>query len=455
MSELLTESQVLALAPDAASQSAGRGLAAPRHWKSTGLDADALWGECQGSALYQVRVSRADWASKCSCPSRKFPCKHVVGLLLLGARAQIAESAPPEWVATWVSERAAKAEKKAQAAAAPAPAEKAPDPAAQARRAAARQANVQAGLDQLDLWMSDLVRQGLATLEGQPPSYYEAQAARLVDAQAPALAEAVRDLGEHVGRTRDWPERVLAAMGRLALLSEAWRRLDMLPPSLQHDLRAHVGIPLPTEVVQAEGEVVEDTWVVLGETQTEDTRVTTLRTWLRGRNTGRDALVLQFLVGGRPRTEMFAPGAETTATLVFWPSAWPLRALVRARQGDAASSAPVPFARSVAEVLDARATALAAQPFLDRLPVALAQVVPTLDRNGAGWLVDANGDALALAPGDHTPLLALSGGRGLDVAAELRGAHVEPLAATDGEALWHRDAAGRWSVTRRHRGRSA
>jgi hypothetical protein len=454
VSELLTESQVLALAPDAASQSAGRGLAAPRHWKSTGLDADALWGECQGSALYQVRVSRADWGSKCSCPSRKFPCKHVVGLLLLGARAQIAEAAPPEWVATWVSERAAKAEKKAQAAAAP-PADKAPDPAAQAKRAAARHANVQAGLDQLDLWMADLVRQGLATLEGRPSSDYDAQAARLVDAQAPALAEVVRDLGDHVGRARDWPERVLAEMGRLALLSEAWRRLDTLPPPLQHDLRAQVGIPLPTEVVQAEGEVVEDTWVVLGETQTEDTRVTTLRTWLRGRATGRDALVLQFLVGGRPRTEMFAPGAETTATLVFWPSAWPLRALVRSRQGDAASSAPVPFAQPVSEVLETRATALAAQPFLDRLPVALAQVVPTLDRHGACWLVDANGDALALTAGDHTPLLALSGGRGLDVAAELRGDRLTPLAATDGDALWHRDMAGRWSVTRRSRGRSA
>ena len=60
MADLLSESQVLALAPDASAQSAGRGLAAPKHWRSHGLDATAIWGECQGSALYQVRFARDD-----------------------------------------------------------------------------------------------------------------------------------------------------------------------------------------------------------------------------------------------------------------------------------------------------------------------------------------------------------------------------------------------------------
>src|SRR5688572_4415777 len=82
----LTTDQILALAPDAGSMSAGRKLAHPRHWRSAGRADTALWGECQGSTLYQVRVDVSQPAAaavKCSCPSRKFPCKHALALLLM------------------------------------------------------------------------------------------------------------------------------------------------------------------------------------------------------------------------------------------------------------------------------------------------------------------------------------------------------------------------------------
>jgi len=36
----------------------------------------------------------------------------------------------------------------------------------------------------LELWLRDLVRQGLAAAPGQPYSFWDAVAARLVDAQA-------------------------------------------------------------------------------------------------------------------------------------------------------------------------------------------------------------------------------------------------------------------------------
>ena len=72
----LTIDQVTALAPDASSAAAAKKLANPAAWRSLGRDAEALWGECQGTALYQVRVAVADLTAKCSCPSRKFPCKH-------------------------------------------------------------------------------------------------------------------------------------------------------------------------------------------------------------------------------------------------------------------------------------------------------------------------------------------------------------------------------------------
>ena len=82
----LTLEQVLALAPDASSAAAGRKLASANAWSCLGSNEAAIWGECQGSALYQVRVDLADLTVKCSCPSRKFPCKHGLGLLLVLAQ---------------------------------------------------------------------------------------------------------------------------------------------------------------------------------------------------------------------------------------------------------------------------------------------------------------------------------------------------------------------------------
>ena len=76
--------QVVALAPDAASRKAGRGLAASPRWSQLGSNESLVWGRFQGSAKepYQVTVDLTEPAFHCSCPSRKIPCKHALALLL-------------------------------------------------------------------------------------------------------------------------------------------------------------------------------------------------------------------------------------------------------------------------------------------------------------------------------------------------------------------------------------
>jgi hypothetical protein len=112
----LTEQQVLALAPDSSSAANGKKLMSASKWVSSGKNAQALWGECQGSGSkpYQTQIDLSDFASKCSCPSRKFPCKHALGLLLFAAAdaQKIAEAAPPDWVSAWLDKRTATAIKK-------------------------------------------------------------------------------------------------------------------------------------------------------------------------------------------------------------------------------------------------------------------------------------------------------------------------------------------------------
>ena len=427
----LSPEQVLALAPDAASAAAGKKLGNAKSWQMLGQSAEALWGECQGSALYQVRVDLRDMATRCSCPSRKFPCKHGLGLMLLAATAPAAlpRGVPPEWVDEWLQKRGA-TEAKRETKAKPEPT--APvDPTAQAKRTGAakekRLAQVLRGLDGLDLWMNDLIRNGLAGLELQPATFWEKQAARMVDAQAPGIAARLRRLAGIPNASPDWPERLLRELGRLALLTHAVRRLDALDPALQEDVRQAVGWTLKEDDVVARGEAVDDDWFVLGQRTTNEDRLRVRRTWLVGRATKRSALLLQFSAAGAPFGEMLVAGSYQPASLVYWPSAYPQRALVLERRGNPRSIVgDLPGAVSVEDALHAVAKALGRQPWLDRFALVLRDVTPILDH--AGWRVqDAARGALALERGDYWRLLSLSGGRPVQLVGEWNGSALQPL----------------------------
>lgn len=102
-----TEEQVSALAPDASSLSAARKLAG--RWHGAGYHDTALWGLCKGSGAkpYQTIVDLAGPAYKCSCPSRKFPCKHALSLLLSWSGGSVEEAAQiADFATDWITGRA-------------------------------------------------------------------------------------------------------------------------------------------------------------------------------------------------------------------------------------------------------------------------------------------------------------------------------------------------------------
>lgn len=417
----LTLEQIHALAPDASAIKAGQKLGAPKSWKNTGQNEAAVWGECQGSALYQVRVDCSDWAYKCSCPSRKLPCKHVLGLLTLAAQSPdaVPNGEAPEWVTHWLGRRAVRAEQKATKAAEP---PKSKDDKAAAKRREQRLDRINDGVAQLNLWMEDLVRNGLANVVHEGFQLWEKQAARLVDAQAPGLAARVRELGGIPGSGKDWPARLLAGMGRLALLTHAWQRLDSLDPALAADVRQHVGLPVSEEERLAQGEVLTDEWMTLGQWIDSGDRIRTRRTWMKGLKTGRVALVLHFAVSNQPFGQILVPGMQQSGTLRFWPGAFPMRAEASEMTGD---SVPIaqrpPGAETIEQMFDEVASALSRQPWLDRFLVGLYDVVPTTSDDGAWHVLDRQGAALRLAGGPFWQILATSGGRPLDVFGEWNG----------------------------------
>ncbi len=420
--------RVLALAPDAPSQRVAQSLASGRAWPLAGAAGPgARWGECRGSAVtpYRTVVDLTGPAYRCSCPSRKFPCKHALALLLLWADGSVKDDVgePPEWAASWLTARAAKVGH-TQAGEPGEP----KDPKTAARRAEQREARVATGLAELDRWLCDQVRQGLAASQRAGYGHWDDIAARMVDAQAPGLAERLRALASVPYSGAGWDGRLLEEYALLRLLAVAYRRSAEPPPPLLATIRSRVGFSLRQADVLAGGQPVRDHWQVLARRDLKQDRIRTRRTWLRGRKTGRTALVLSFAPAGQALDDTLTVGTDADADLVFYPGAVPLRAVVLGTH-DALDGSP-PAGDTIAGLLAGYAAALAADPWLDSWPAVL-EVTPA--RSPAPAVSDAAGHALPLHPGagDCWPLFALSAGHPVTVAGEWTPHGLWPLTAWD------------------------
>ncbi|MFG1699368.1 SWIM zinc finger family protein [Nonomuraea sp. NPDC049309] len=453
MIERWSRDQVLTLAPDASSRKAAQGVAVPAKWPVRGHTGMVVYGECKGSGArpYLACVDLSAPAYRCSCPSRKFPCKHALGLLLLWSEEAVpVQEAAPQWVTEWLDARAARREAAVtkaadgQAAASDtagmstiasdsaegrSTASETPEwrpacatPAGRTASATAegetasgtptgkttsagsegrtafetpagrtgfgtpegsqrtetsttvgstsampagdgearsasrggsagkgeagssgrggsrgsaaesvRHGRVAAGLAELERWLADQVRQGLAVAAEHD---WEGLAKRLIDAQAPGVAGMVSRL-PRVRAEEGWPERLLEEYALLNLLAVAYRRRAELPPDLARTVLIRVGFPVTKEEVLA-GPVVRDVWHVLGRRDEMQDRLTARRVWLRGRHTGRAALILSFAPQGQPLDASLVTGTAIDADLAYYPGAAPLRALVAKRYAVAA-----------------------------------------------------------------------------------------------------------------------
>jgi Family of unknown function (DUF5691)/SWIM zinc finger len=422
----LTPEQVRTLAPDAAAARSGEALGSPKRWTAAGRTDVAAWGLCQGSGStpYQVAVDIAGPAYKCSCPSRKIPCKHALGLLFLVADSGAPTANPPEWVQTWLDSRSSRA----AAAATRAERTAEVDPEARAKRIATRERKVAAGIDELDRWLRDLMRRGLDSTRSEGYRFWDAMGARLVDAQAGGLGRSVRGLGSAANAGDAWPHLLLEGAGRLHLLSEAYRRSDQLPEDLRADVRSLVGWNVKEDELDPT-DAVEDRWLVIGQRIDDRGDIVTARTFLLGETSGRIGLQLAFGVGAAPPTLLALPGQAFRAAATFYPSATPLRVAVRPPIELDGELTGLPGATNLTAVVEEHGARLARNPFAGAWPVIIGGVVPVL--HGDRLLVrDADGTALPIVSAEVAPrLLAISGGHPVTLVAEWDGAWLRPLAA--------------------------
>ena len=427
---------MLALAPRPSSVAAAQPLAVPARWTSTGWDSRAVWGRCVGTSAepYECVIDHVDVAFRCSCPSRVIPCKHALALLMLWAQGQVAEGHPPAYASSWVAKRLATAETQGTSVAQAGPPEEAtdaavgtapsPPPALEPSKTRDdRIARMNAGLAELDRWLDDRLRTGLADPSLASYRTWDGLAARLIDAQVGGLANRVRRLAGLVGAHADWHSQVLAELGVLHLLATSGRQLGALPPSLADSVAATVGWQVRQADVLA-GVPETDHWQVMGRSDTREDRIEVRRIWLRGAKTARWAMVLSFAAYQQSLDTSLEVGTQVNADVFRYPGAVALRVLVGPRHSDPQPMSPV-VGSSIADGCTQIGRALAGEPWLERYPLCLLAAPTRVERR---WVLTDSSGSLPLVEGASVgTLLACSAGRPVVVTAEWTVAGLVPI----------------------------
>ncbi len=442
--------QILALAPDAGSVKNGKALATASKWQNLGSTDKALWGECQGSGKnpYQAQIDLAEPAFRCSCPSRKFPCKHGLGLFLLNASQEqlFTQNTPPPWVQEWLDKRAQTVDKKEEKQKAPV------DLVAQAKRQQKRSDKVSAGITDLDLWLQDLLSRGLAEAQSQSYGFWDGMAARLVDAQAPGLARRVRDLTSIANSGQaDWASELLIALSKIHLIIRGYQRIDSLDAGMAAEVRSQIGWTTSQDELMSlyhQGAVTtqQDNWLVMGKSLTEEavSNLQTQRIWLRGQTSGKLALILNFAPRNQPLDVSWVPGSLVPAELVFFPGSYALRAIAISRE-DTQQPQAITGDESIVVAINRHQQALIQNPWLDRFPL-LIKVTP-VHHDGQWSVQDSQGNCLPLELVDLRgwQLLAMSGGNSIDLMGEWDGQVLRPLGIWCDGKFWQVNYGEVWS----------
>ncbi|HEY6816878.1 MAG TPA: SWIM zinc finger family protein [Croceibacterium sp.] len=462
---MLSLEKIERLAPDQGSLAAARKLLKADKWPTLQSDgAGLIWGECQGSGAtpYRVAVTEADAGYKCTCPSRKFPCKHSLALMWLRADglAPFASGSPPQWIGDWLGRRRGPPVKPAgEADQAPVRASiaaleddadtAAPDPEAEARaevqrerNRAKREALVAEGIAAAEQWIADQLERGLAGFDQRAAQACATLSRRLVDAKASGLANRVATLPAQLFALPE-AERGLAAadaLARLYLIGQAYTRQDALPEALRADVRAAVGWSVTREALLADAaaERVAGAWRVLAaREEVQPDKLRRIETWLElGEPGGRHAVLLDYVpVGAGASGNIYASGEVLQAELAFYPSPVPLRAQIVAHTGTSpAAAAWTGAVRSLPNALEAWHAALAAKPWLGDWPLAASGVA--IRSSGGRLHVVGDGVALPLASASRDAAAPLAEAREVTLFGLWDGRVLVPLLAATPLGEW-------------------
>ena len=435
------------MAPDQRSLTAAAKLRKPAKWPLLAVQPalGLIWGECQGSGAnpYRTVLDTGDFTYKCSCPRRKFACKHVLALgwQFADGSVQFHETEVPQWIEDWLGRRRGPSKKRDESGGAKhlsaAAAERGlravaveddPEVAAKkkeralaqaARLRAQRHASILEGLDAFDRWLLDMLGQGIASALPELSTLCRSMARRLVDAKASGLAGMVDELPSLIYRRpeRERAEALLMRVGRLHLLAQGYRNLGSLPEALQADVRRSMGWATSRDELLNDPSAprVDATWQVFANRavlQADDLR--RVETWLVSEGddepgSPRFAALIDYHPASVGKVvPSSSPGDRFAGEAVFYPSAMPLRAIIDRHDGPVEGPGEPPLGLPLADALSGYRRRLVDQPWLETWPLIARDVVIT--NSGDRFALT---DGLATLPIDPTQQQALRTVRGM------------------------------------------
>ncbi len=406
---LFSIEQIRAFAPDVAIFSLGVQTSREKSsWNLRGRSPQALWGELSGSpSPIRVQIDLETRECFCSCSSRKFPCEHILALTILDAYAELKESNAPLWVKIWLAERVK-----------PQTEEKVKIPRSLKRleteettTAEIRAKRVAEGFAELKKFLCDLLRNGLGKLENTQETrrMFKERLDRLIDAEAPGAAAMIGECLRAFDSDEGWRECVLEQAGRLALLVEAYSKIDAAPEDFAREVRRTIGWSVELEEDPSSYERVKDRWFYLGSSSLSAFGSSSNKpVWLIGEQTKRFACLLNFADVRRALEPfLFDLSEPFEGALKFLPGVGEWRAICEKISRSAPSSSlktsPLKLASTLSEFTTAISARLAKNPWLERVPAFLRDVVarPTKRVAESEFVVfDAQGQGLFVVADD-------------------------------------------------------
>ena len=193
---IITMELVRSVAPNTAAIENARKISSRSEFISLKKTADEtlIFGECQGSGKNPYSTS-ADFSGsepvfRCSCPSRQFPCKHSLALMMEWLSGKTFETAD---IPDDIAQKREKAAKRAEKAAAPTA------PAKQNKSAAAKKLRKQLeGLDLAESFVKDMLSRGVYSANSAAAEQYRSLAKQLGDYWLPGLQEIMNRIVDSV-----------------------------------------------------------------------------------------------------------------------------------------------------------------------------------------------------------------------------------------------------------------
>ncbi len=401
-----TSQQLLSLADNEHFARSSRGIALPYRWLSLGQSEDAFWGEYPQKDKDNIRtqIHLADMQMSCNCGSKTFPCHHALALVLMFQEEALdfERVSVPDWV--------------------------------KAKLPGLRQANRPnenprldsfqiKGLEALETWLFDLIYLGLEQARHYPFAFWYEMANHLVDARLGSLAEDLKTWGQGVTKD-DWSRELLAKMGKLHILLEAFKRFDTLDKPVQADLLQVLGIKPAFEA-----EPIEDNWLVIGRAKLQTGNRKLERIWLKSLTTGQLAGLEKALLKPELSDTQLLTGLSLNASVHYYATSVPLYADLFGAYKLKHKVGKLEGESSIKTSLEKVAKAKAKNPWLIVFPLHLSEVsLVSLESDWA--LVDKDGYHLTLPKRTigRWQMRAKAYESGLSVFGEYRSGQYFPLA---------------------------